>query len=315
MFTASPAKRSIHFGYADVGTYGLAHSLLAWARCRLWCDQHGVPMLAPNWLHLQHRIGPLLRREHDNRQYHRLFQFPGYVRHLRRLQILTTTPKVAAETADLPALLTSPKRHLVVFRNRMQLNEESHFAEIVGHGSALRAALTAMTKPAYRPIPDRAPHVAVHVRMGDFGSPVSIEALRQGSKNSRIPIDWYVNVVGALRRQLGDVPVRVYSDGTDEALAPLLQLPGTQRSPKQASITDLLAMAQARLIVSSGSGFSMWGAYLGDAPRICFRGQRFTRVLPDPQGSPAVDMEPECESGAELDTAFLQCISARLSSA
>lgn len=311
----SMSARPALFGYADVGTYGLAHSLLAWARCRLWCDQHDVPMLAPNWLHLQHRIGPLLRREHDNRQYHRLFQFAGYVRSLRRLQILMTTPKLAAETADLPALLASPKRHLVVFSNRMQLNEETHFSEIIGRGPAVRAALSSMTKPAYHPTQNGSPHFAVHVRMGDFGTPVSVEALRQGSKNSRIPIEWYVDIVNTLRRQLGDVPVRVYSDGTDEALAPLLRLPATQRSPKQASITDLLAMAQAKLVVSSGSGFSMWGSYLGDAPRICFRGQRFTRVLPESQGSPALDMEPECESGAELETAFLQRAAARLNSA
>jgi hypothetical protein len=303
------------FGYADVGTYGLAHSLLAWARCHLWCDQHEIPMIAPTWLHLQHRIGPLLRREHDNRQYHRLFHFPDYVRGLRRWQLLATRSRIPAETTDLRSLLASPQRQLVVFSNRMRLNEETHFAEIVGHGTKIRTALTTITKPEYRPAPNKVPHIAVHVRMGDFGAPVSIDALRSGSKNCRIPVEWYVDIINTLRRQLGNMPVRVYSDGTDEALAPLLRLPATQRSPKQASITDLLAIAQASLVVSSGSGFSMWGSYLGDAPRVCFRGQRFTRVLPDPQGSPAVDLEPECESGAELEAAFLRCISARLNSA
>ena len=118
------STRPVHYAYADVGTYGLGHSLLAWARCRLWCDRHGVPMLAPSWLHLQHRIGPLLRREHDNRQYHRLFSFGrAYVRGLRRWQLLATAPRVAAEGSDLQALLQDRARRLVVFSNRMQLND------------------------------------------------------------------------------------------------------------------------------------------------------------------------------------------------
>lgn len=302
----------LHFGYADVGRFGLAHSMLSWARCRLWCDRHAVPMLAPSWL--QPRVGPFLRRERDKRQYHRLFEFGDYVRGLRKLRVLAGANRVAAETADLEAVLRLPQRQLVVFSNRMSLNEESHFCEIVGQADAVRFALTRMTKSAYRPPADRQAHVAVHVRMGDFSAPASMDALHQGSKNSRIPIDWYVDVVNTLRARAGAVVVRVYSDGSDDALAPLLRLPGTTRAPKQASITDLLAMAQARVVVSSGSGFSMWGAYLGDAPRICFRGQRFARVLPPPQGA-GVDLEPECEAGHGLPDAFVDVVRSRLAAA
>jgi hypothetical protein len=266
-------------------------------------------MIAPTWLHLQHRIGPILRRERDNRQYHRLFQFPGYVGGLRRLGLLATATRASAESADLSALLASQDRRVVVFSNRMRLNEETHFPEIVGHGNTIRHALTAMTKPAYRPLINSRPHVAVHVRMGDFGAPVSVEALRQGSKNCRIPIEWYVDVIRATRQALGELTVCVYSDGSDEALAPLLLIPGVARSPKQASVTDLLAMAQASLVVSSGSGFSMWGAYLADAPRICFRGQRFARVL---ASTSDVDREPECEFASEIEPAFFRDVQARL---
>ena len=119
-------------------------------------------------------------------------------------------------------------------------------------------------------------------------------------------------MVNTLRRAAGAVPVRVYSDGSDESLAPLLRLPDTTRSPKRASVTDLLGLAQARLVVSSGSGFSMWGSYLADAPRVCFRGQRFARVLPI---ADTLDVEPECEAGADLTPAFLDHACARLRAA
>jgi hypothetical protein len=269
-------------------------------------------MLAPSWLHLQHRIGPVLRREHDNRQYHRLFQFPNYVTGLRRLQLLAFCPRVQAEHLDQLDVLRSQKSQLVVFKNKMQLNEETYYSEIVGHGDEILKALVDMTKPVYRPTPTSVKHIAVHVRMGDFNAHVSIDALRSGVKNSSIPLSWYCDIVATLHRELGDFPVIVYSDGTDEALASLLQLPGVSRSPKQASVTDLLAMAQAQLVVSSGSGFSKMGAYLANAPRICFRGQRFVRVL-----GPAdnLDLEPECESGVELEPSFLHYVRSKLISA
>lgn len=295
--------------YADVGTYGLAHSLLAWGRCRAWCNAHGVPMLAPNWLHVQHRIGPLRRRERDLRQYHLLFHFPGYVTGLKRTWALLSAERIVAEDVSLDEVLSAGRSGLVVFRNRMSMNEETHFHEIHGQGLQLRSDLRSITKPKYLPEPVEAPHIALHVRMGDFSAPPSLEALRQGAKNARLPVQWYVDVLQGLRRHLGPIPARLISDGSDADLAPLLNLPGVTRPPKQPSVSDLLAIAQARLVISSGSGFSMWGAFLGDSPRICFPGQRLARVLkPDA----ALEREPECEDVKDLPEPFWQHVHARL---
>ena len=292
-----------HLAYADVGNYGLAHSLLAWARCHVWCKRHGVPMLAPSWLRLRGRIGPFLRGERDSRQYHRLFYFPAYVRGLRRWHALASYTRIAAESPDLQASLQGSERKLVVFRNRMSDNEETHFHEIIGHGAEVRTALAAITLPRHLPKPATGKHVAIHVRMGDFSVPSSLDALRQGAKNSRIPTAWYGAMLSGLRERIGPLPAVVYSDGSDESLSELLMLPHVQRSPHQPSITDLLGIAQSQLVISSGSGFSMWGAFLGDAPRICFTGQRFSRVL---RNTTTLDLEPECESPSDLPEAFIE---------
>ena len=291
------------FGYAEVGSYGLGQSLLAWARCRNWCNLHGIEMLAPNWLHVQHRIGPIRRRERDNRQYHRLFRFDGYVTGLHRLFLLTTSKRIPAADTDLDQLLRQRGKGLVLFKNLEDRNEETYFPEIAGQGAEIRRNLLAITKPQYWPAPDLLPHIALHVRMGDFSTPATLDDLRRGAKNSRIPVEWYANILAGLRTRLGPVPARLYSDGSDEALALLLQMPDVVRPPKQPSVTDLLSIGQSRLVISSGSGFSFWGAFLGDAPRICFPGQRFTNVL---KSEPGLDLEPECEDVAELPENFIE---------
>jgi len=298
-----------HLAYADVGNYGLAHSLLAWARCHVWCERHGVKMLAPSWLRLRGRIGPIIRGERDSRQYHRLFHFPDYVRGLRRWHALVSCSRVEADAADLKLQLQGDGKKLVVFSNHMSNNEERHFHEIVGRGAEVQRALRGITRERYLPRPVSGPHIALHVRMGDFGVAASRDALRHGAKNSRIPVDWYAGILCGLRARLGPVPALLYSDGSDEALAPLLALPMLARPPRQPSITDLLDIAQSRLVISSGSGFSMWGAFLADAPRVCFTGQRFARVLPFVGG---LDLEPECEDASRLSPAFVEYVTASL---
>ena len=53
------------YGYPEMGRTGLGHSLLAWARCVVWCEMTGAKMLAPRWLRI--RIGPYLRGERQAR--------------------------------------------------------------------------------------------------------------------------------------------------------------------------------------------------------------------------------------------------------
>lgn len=294
------------YGYAIVGRFGLGHSLLAWARCWVWCHRHNIPMIAPNWRHI--RLGPWLRGERDNRQYHRLFAFRHYITGLKKLWLVNAVHQWSAESEDLEKLLSGKKNGVVVFRNLVSMNDETHFHEIVGNGAALHAALLAMTKPRFHPLPIKNPHVALHVRMGDFGQPHSTEDLRTGAKNSRLPVAWYQSMLQGLRMQLGEVPAIVYSDGDDESLADLLKMPNVSRAPRQPSITDMLSIAQATVLISSGSGFSQWGSFLGDVPRICFPGQRFVRVL---ENVDSIDREPEAELAAELPPAFITLLAER----
>lgn len=294
------------YGHADVGRYGLGHSLLAWARCVVWCHQTGAKMLAPRWLRL--RVGPYLRRERDKRNYFLLFSGSGYVGGVARFWHLTRNRQISAESPDAaPVLAAPPPGTVVVFRNAVADNEKKHFSEVYGHAALLHSELLRITRPAHRPVKPVQPFVAVHVRMGDFAAPSEVGGIRPGVHNVRLPVEWYAQMLVAVRQGLGaDVPALVFSDGDDAALAPLLVLPSTQRPPQRPSITDMLTIAQAGLLISSGSGFSLWGAFLGEVPRICYPGQSVVPAHLDPA------METECASADELKLDFVARLRSRL---
>ena len=287
------------YGYPEVGRYGLAHSLLAWARCEVWCKENEIPIIAPSWRYL--RIGPYLRGERDKRQYHRYFRFPKYVCGLRRQYLLKRLPHVVS--SEYEDQRKKPNQNaIIVFENLLSMNEETHFHRIIGHHEHIRNALFAITKTKYRPNRMESPHVALHVRMGDF-SPATAEELRKGVKNARIPVEWYREMLIGVRNRLGiDCRAVIYSDGDDEQLRPILALPQTKRALRQPAITDLLSMGNAVLLISSGSGFSCWGAYLGQVPRICFPNQRLFRTRPSGE---VCDFEPECDSATDIDEVVL----------
>lgn len=282
------------FGLADLGRHGLGHSLPAWARCVVWSHQTGAPMIAPQWFKL--RIGPYLRRERDKRNYFLLFRSPGYVAGLRRLRLLAGARRVMAgsDTGTLPARAQAGGDTIVVFKNAVVANSKTHFHEFRDHHALLHSEIRRITRPRYLPKPFAEATVAVHIRMGDFIAHVSEEDLKARLTNSRIPLSWYVESLAKVRGVLGrDVPAVVFSDGPDADLAAILSLPNVRRAPRQPSITDMLSIAQAQLLIASGSGFSTWGRFFGQVPAICFPGQSDVWAV-------VADPEVECGPGEAL---------------
>lgn len=295
------------YGYADVGRMGLGHGLLAYGRCVVWCHDNNAQRIAPRWLRL--RIGPYLRRERDKRFYYPLFQTGAQIGGWERLRLLLTAPRFSDQTEKPPAGFSPQNDTIVVFENAQSGNEAKYFHEIAGRSAIVRPALIDMTRPRYRPAPSTCPHIALHIRGGDFQA-VDVSALKSGVHNIRLPQSWYADMLSGLRAGIGqDLPAIIYSDCSDEEIAGTLMLPRVTRAPRQESITDMLAMGQAEALISSGSGFSRWSAYLGQIPRLCYPGQRVVRTLDENQ---ALELEPECETARDIPADFCDFIRVRL---
>jgi uncharacterized protein YnzC (UPF0291/DUF896 family) len=299
------------YAMAVTGRYGLGHGMLSWARSVVWAKNHGVEVIAPNWLQL--RIGPYLRNERDKRFYYKLFQAGAQIGGARRLYLLATAKRVRIEDlteTEFAERQKSREAFIVMFHNVNANNEATYFHEIAGHSRLLRVSLLEMTRPRYRPSVAETPHIGVHIRGGDFGKPASAEELRSGKHNMRLPVEWYVEMITALREGAGFIaPTTVYSDCREDEIQPVLSLAKVTRSRYRESVTDMLAMSEASVLISSGSGFSRWGSYLGQVPRVCFPGQRGIRVI-DPDGEN--EFEPEVLRQEEISPAFISTIRKKL---
>ncbi len=284
-------------GYADVGRGGLGNMLLPWARCTVWCQLHGARMLAPRWFRV--RLGPLWRQERDKRRYDLFFRSSRFHDPLLRYACLLTMRRHTEPSAlEIPP----QTRGLYLFRGLT-----GGFAPFVRRHALVRSALLSSLRPELVGARESVPFIAVHVRRGDFTAPSSTE-LRDGGHNYRIPIDWYVRALRALRVALGGtVRTLLFSDGTDLELAPLLAERETVLYRSPYAIVDLLKMSECSALIASGSTFSMWASFLGRAPAVWYPGQRRELLLEGGHGL----LEPEWDGGAFPDV-FLKTARARL---
>jgi hypothetical protein len=292
------------YGYAYPGRYGLGHSLLAWARCFLWCKDNKVAMLAPRWLYF--RLGPYLRNEPDKRSYHKLFRKGTYVHGIRRAWLLAAPLGVRrfAVEHESEAKLGRGTR-IAVFKND-NANNTRFFKVLFGRHEEVRSELLRIARPEHIPAANiDGPFIGIHVRMGDFSRVSDPSALRTTS-NVQLPVEWYRDILLSIRTQTGlNLPAHVFSDGDVESLRPLLALPNVSLAKPHSALHDILSLSQAAALISSGSGFSMWSAYLGQVPRICFPNQRREYVVASLE---MIDLEPECGTGEDVPPAFVEQI-------
>jgi hypothetical protein len=292
------------FGYAVPGRYGLGHSLLAWARCFLWCHDNEVPMLAPRWFYF--RLGPYLRREMDKRSYHKLFRRDAYIHGAHRLWLLKIAKQFRPHQESEARLERGTR--IVVFENDRADNQR-FFKNIFGRSGAVRSELLRIARASHIPPANmHMPFIGIHIRMGDFTRVSDPSALRT-TRNVQLPIEWYRDILLSIRKATGgDLDARIFSDGDVESLRPLLELPNVSLANARSALFDILELSQAAALVSSGSGFSMWAAYLGQVPRICFPNQRREYVVTP---SATIDLEPECETGEDIPANFVAHIADR----
>lgn len=258
--------------FVRIGGNGLGNLMLTWARCLAESERNGWQMIWPTWQSFKPknwRVNP-----YDHRTYSDLFQpneryLYGWRKPWSLVRHRWIPEKEAVSTGAPPGSVVefrgmenffAPflKDHALVCKELLRITQTKHLAAL------------AVENPA---------PVAIHVRRGDFVERSNYQDMVH-THNSVIPIDWYVGALQAVRLKAGeDIPAFVFSDGTEEELAPLLSIPHVQRVDYGSGLGDMLGLSRSRLLIASGSTFSMWGSYLGQVPTIWHPQKRLQQLL------------------------------------
>ncbi|MEI6358698.1 MAG: hypothetical protein WCO50_00040 [Synechococcus sp. ELA619] len=157
------------------------------------------------------------------------------------------------------------------------------FAGLNGHAPLLRRDLGAITRPRQLQRAQSVPWapIGINIRCGrDFRPPPAAGAGAEWiGWLQQTPLAWFMETLQAVRDFAGEpVPALVVSDGSEQQLRPLLDLPAVRLVRPTTAIIDLIVLSRTRLLLGSGSSsFSAWAAFLGQQTAITGPGHPFSR--------------------------------------
>jgi hypothetical protein len=255
---------------------GLGNEVIPWAKAYLGAEVFGVRCMHPAWA-----LNPRgYRRDFgssvfDSAAIEVARRFPGKLH-------VTAEMVMATGQDDYRRALESIRDSLIADRTPARLllhgGMSGGFAGIAGARSYLFHQLIRpehvgrdLVEVSAGLDPVRAT-VGVHIRTSDFA--VSTEGPSPGQFNTRLPVDWYEEVVTGLFSALeGRVQFLLV---TDEPLSGharrLRQLPGVIDMPprRRPLLSDLFSLVFADALVCSVSSFSMLAAFLSERPYVWF---------------------------------------------
>jgi len=284
------------YGYAKLGGWdfryfrvmgpGLGNMLFPWARLVVAAQHGSIIPIAPAWPQL--KIGSILRNDADKRFYFGLFRpLPCELSGWDKWKVLTRLPHIPERALNEALRQTGGKDSLLTFEGM-----NGFFQPILREHALVRRHLLGITNEKHKCglAFDFRNSISVHVRLGDFVA------------KNRLPISWYVDAIEQVRFSVARcAPVYVFSDGADEELSELLDLPGVQRISFGSSIADLIALSRAQVLIASASTFSMWASYLGRMPVIWHREKHAQQLY---YAEHELDTEVEIAEGEGLSAEF-----------
>jgi len=240
-----------------LGGAGLGNILFPWATAIVYAKEHNLIRVQTTWKNL--KLGTFIRSERDKRMYLDLFTGRDGVSGIRKFLLLNFSNRVKVFSGMDSLFEPFQHQHAFVRSELLKLINPFHIK---------KANMFAVNS------------VAIHIRMGDFRIPKNEDVLRQGGWNYRLPIKWYKSVISKIM-SVSNIPIYIFSDVDDAEIKDILEIENCRRAFFGSSISDMLALSNAKVLVSSGSTFSMWSSFLGQIPTIWFPGQMRQKLISD----------------------------------
>jgi hypothetical protein len=228
---------------------GLGNLLLHWAKGYAFAKEHQLELYISAWWSF--KPGPWIRGEKNKRLYWGYFKEEPLSKRIGLFFF-----KLGAKIIYEPTNIDAPKEKVVYVFKKFHV-EKDYFKEIKPHRDELKTTIYEMLTPAIKAklLQYHPPVIGVHIRRGDFklGSTIT-------------PNSFFINAINVIRKECKqELPVTIFTDGTDEELKDVFQLPNVKRAEPKPDILDILLLSQSKIcILSISSTFSFWGAFLND---------------------------------------------------
>mgnify|MGYP001160883072 FL=1 len=238
-----------------VGGPGLANLLFIWANSIIYARDNNLPIINTTWKTI--KIGTFLRRERDKRMYLDLFKDQNGIGGIKKFFLINFTNRVIVFSKMENLFLNFKHEHLYIKRELFKIINQKHLVNLNRFNNN---------------------SVGVHVRLGDFRTPKNDTFLRNGGWNYRIPIDWYVQIINKIKN-ISNIPVYIFTDGNQHEIKEILDIDGCKSISFDSSVSDMIALSRCKVLITSGSTFSMWASFLGQNNTIWFPGQLRQEII------------------------------------
>lgn len=238
-----------------LGGDGLGNILFPWARAIVYARINNLERIQTTWKNL--KFGTFIRRERDKRMYFDIFSGRDGIKGTKKFFLLNFSNKVKVFSGMENLFDSFKTEHKFVKSELIKIINPYH----------LKRAKDFDRKS-----------VAVHIRMGDFAVAQDEHNLRSGHWCYRLPFRWYKSIIEKINKD-NNLTIYIFSDANNQEIKEILDLKNCKRADFGSSISDMLAISNAKLLVSSASTFSMWASFLGQLPTIWFPGQMRQKLV------------------------------------
>ena len=262
-----------------LGGAGLGNILFPWARAIIYSKKHNLKRIQTTWKNI--KFGPFIRRERDRRMYLDLFPGNDGITGIKKFFLLNFSNKVKFFSGMNGLFETFRDERNFILSELLKIINPSYIEKVnnFNHNS-----------------------IAIHIRMGDFEVTQDEKKLRSGHWNCRLPFKWYKSMIGKIRQE-SSLPIYIFSDASNQELREILELEDCQRMDFGSSISDMLALSHARVLIASASTFSMWASFLGQNPTIWFPGQMRQKLIAN-----TLVFEGEIDYDDRLDKSLIEVL-------
>ena len=263
-----PVLSQYDFGLFRTPGPGLGNLLFPISRALIGAHVSGGTFVYPTIR--QFKIGPYVRNEPDKRTYGDVFKPRN------KTELLLWAYSKFKSGLDESAVLQATKTPAAI----RYIGLKNYFHDLKSHNEIISDWIN--QKANFTSAPDEDYDIAVHIRLGDFASYVE----GSSATNMRLPFSWYRDAMNVAIERLGcnSPKILLFTDARQSAVSSLLGEWNANLDTSSNAITSILKLSRAKVIITSRSTFSMWGAYLGKAQCIWDKDFDVQAFYPTSQG-------------------------------